>query len=350
MSTKSGIVVTAVVAALGFGFFAYGQNQEKPSGTTKATVKAATGSDGAKKAGDVDKKPAANPNPAGNKALAPALSDEEKAVRASAEAFTKLYNAHDSKGLGELFAHKAEIIDENEQVVKGREAIQQAFADVFKANPQTSIHVEVESVRVLTPYLAIEEGTTLSKNSPDDIESASTYVAIHAKLDGKWMLACVRDWAALPAELTPHDHLLELGWLVGEWIEESEDSIVHTVCKWHDSDNFLMQEFKVQIGGDIAMSGTMRIGWDAVSKQFKSWVFDSHGGHSEGMWHREGNAWVVKSRGSTAKGETASATNVYRQIDSDTLGWQSTDRVVDGERQDDIEEIVIKRRPPSPQE
>ena len=348
MRLKRGIVVTFAALALCCGVLSYGQNKEKPAVPSKPAAPQ-TGAVPVQKGSDTSKSPPKTVNPVAA-AAAPVVpeSQDEKAIRASAEAFTKLYNAHDSKGLAALFALKAEVIDEAENLVKGRDAIEKAFADVFKANPESSMQVEVDSIRVLTPNLAIEEGTTLSKDSPEDLESASVYVAIHVKVDGQWLLASVRDWPAPLAEMTPHDHLLELSWLIGEWIEESPDSIVHTVCQWHDNENFLMQEFKVQIAGEVAMSGTMRIGWDAVTKQFKSWVFDSHGGHSEGLWHRHGDAWVVKSRGATAKGETASSTNVYRQIDGDTLSWQSLDRVIDGERQDDIAEIVIKRRPPSP--
>jgi uncharacterized protein (TIGR02246 family) len=340
MRLKNEIGFCAIVATMLCGQFAYGQNKEKPAEVTKPV---SAGAERPKTRGPV-------PLPVAGFELPNPESQDEKAIRSSAESFVKLYNEHDSKGLSELFALKAEIIDENEEVVKGREAIEQAFADVFKARPECSIQLTIESLRVLTPNLAIEEGVNLSKNSTDDDESESSYVAIHVKVDGKWLLACVRDWAALPAELTPHDHLQELGWIVGEWIQETPDSVIHSVCHWHDNNNFLMQEFRVQIGGDVAMSGTMRIGWDAVSKQFKSWIFDSHGGHAEGMWHRDGDSWIVKLRGSTARGETASATSVYRQIDEETMSWRSTDRIVDGERQSDIDEIVVKRRPPTPTE
>lgn len=352
MRLKSKIVLTAIVTAMCCGSVTYGQNREKPVEPAKPAVKAAAGAAVPQKPVEAAKKPLEGPNRVEAKPIEPAasVSADETAIRASAESFSKLYNEHDSKGLAALFAPQAEVIDENEQVVKGREAIEQAFADVFKANPKSSMQIDIESVRILTPQLAIEEGTVLSKNSSDDPETETTYVAIHVKGDGKWLLACVRNWAVPSVELTPHDHLLELDWLVGEWVEESDDSTIHTVCKWHDNDNFLLQEFKIHIGGDVAMSGTMRIGWDAVSKQFKSWVFDSRGGHAVGLWHRVGDSWVVKSNGATARGETASATNVYRQIDRDTLGWRSFHRITDGIPQDDIDEIVIKRRPPTPVE
>ena len=245
-----------------------------------------------------------------------------------------------------MFALKAEFTDEDGNLIKGREAIARDFEQLFQDHPKCKIKVEIDSIRVLTPNIAVEEGTVRGQPVPDEGENVSSYVVVHVKVDGRWVIASVKDYEAESENLTANDHLQELAWLVGEWIEESPDSVVHTVCRWHDSDNFLMQEFQVQIGGEIAMSGTMRIGWDAVRKQFKSWVFDSHGGHAEGLWLRDGDEWIVKSQGATAAGETASATNVYRQIDGDTLGWRSLERVIDGERQEDIDEIVVKRRPP----
>lgn len=330
MRIKSGIVVLALAIGLCCGFVAQGQNRDKTlsTSTTKAPPRSKE-----------EAKPAAVPE-----------SPDEKAIRAGAEAFTKSYNAHDSKGLAELFTPKAEMIDEDEQVVKGRDAIEKQFAEVFKANPQAILEIEITSIRVLTPNVAIEEGVVRTKDSPDDDVSVSTYVAIHARLDGKWLLACVREWDAPVPELTPHERLQELAFLVGDWVEESPHSVIRTSCTWHDNGNFLIQEFHVQIGGEIAMSGTMRIGWDAVRKQFKSWVFDSHGGHAEGYWLRDGDLWIIKAHGATAAGEVASSTNVYRLIDDDTLGWRSHDRLVDGERQADVGEIVVKRRPPAPGE
>jgi uncharacterized protein (TIGR02246 family) len=360
MRIKTGPVVAAIVAALCCGYFAHGQSREKTSEAVrkeadagkKVTATPKTGADQSKNLADTGKKSADSTKTTGAK---PAASDaaesaDEQALRGSAEAFTKLYNAHDSKGLAALFAAKAEMIDEADEVVKGREAIGQAFADVFKANPKSSIEILVESLRVLTPSLAIEEGTARSRVSPDDPEDLTTYIAIHVKTDGKWVLACVRDWAAPPAEPTPHQRLQELAWLLGDWLQESSDSVIRTRCKWDDTGNYLIQDFSVQVFGNIAMSGTMRIGWDAVRKQFKSWVFDSHGGHVEGYWLRDGDQWIVKSQGATAVGESASATTVYHPIDDDTIVWSSSDRIVDGERREDIEPITVKRHPPLPAE
>ena len=359
MRIKSGIVAVALTSALWCGFVAWGQNREKTAPSAKKGAapdakKADTkkvGPEAGKKVTDTAKPDAGKTGTTRPANTTVAEDADEKAIRDSAATFTKLYNAHEAGKLAELFALKAEMIDEADRVVKGREAIEQAFTGVFKENPQASMQVEVESVRVLTPSLAIEEGTARSTNSPDAPEDVTVYVAIHVKVEGKWQLACVRDWSAPLEEPAPHDRLQQdLAWLVGEWIDESPDSVVHSVCKWDDNGNFLVQDFQVNVGGQIAMSGTNRIGWDAVAKQFKSWVFDSHGGHSTGAWLRDGDRWIIKMQGSTAKGEVGSSTNYYRPINGDTIAWGSFDRVIDGERQEDIPEIIVKRRPPPPKE
>jgi uncharacterized protein (TIGR02246 family) len=355
MRIPAAVVVVSFAAIVCCGTLAEGQKREKPADTQQKrpdAVGKSAPADAKRGEAAKQKKESAKTSSrrANDQATAADEVADEKKIRASAEAFTRLYNEHDAKGLAALFAPKAELIDEDGNAVKGREEIEKAFADVFQQHPQASMEVEVESVKLMS-MLAIEEGTARSKNAPDEPESVTAYIAIHVKIDSKWELACVRDWDAPADELSPHEQLEQsLSWLIGDWIDEGHDSVVHTTCNWHDNGNFLLQEFQVNVGGEIAMSGTVRIGFNAVANQFQSWVFDSHGGHSSGLWFRDGDRWLVRMQGATAKGEVGSSTNYYRPIDDDTIAWGSYDRVVDGERLDDIAELVVKRRAPSPTE
>lgn len=274
---------------------------------------------------------------------------DEQAIRASAAAFVKAYNAHDAKAAAALFALKAEVIDEAGRLVKGREAIEADFAAMFKQFPQAVTKIEIDSIRILTPNIAVEEGTMVATPEPKGPENVSSYVAVHVKVDGKWLVGSVRDFEA-PAELTPHDRLQDLSWLVGDWINENPDASVHTTCRWADNGNFLLQEFDVRMAGGIALSGSTRIGWNGQLGQFQSWVFDTEGGYNMGVWTKRGDEWVIKSHGVTPQGEAASATNVYRFINKDTLSWRSYDRTIAGEPIDDVPEFIIKRRAPAPKE
>jgi uncharacterized protein (TIGR02246 family) len=275
---------------------------------------------------------------------------DEKAIRDGADAFTRLYNAHDAKRLAALFALKAEMVDEDGNLVKGRDAIEAEFAQQFQNEPQCTMRVEVDSIRVLTPNIALEEGVARCAAAPGAREEVTDYACVHVKVDGKWLLASVSDFPAEPENLTPHEHLQELAWMIGDWVDESPDSTVRSNCNWDESGNFLMYHFAVQFAGGVSMHGTTRIGWDAVAQQFRSWVFDSEGGFTEGLWIRQGDEWIVKTNGATSDGEICSSTNVYRLIDGDTFTFRSYDRIIDGALTDDIDEVVIKRRAPAPLE
>ena len=71
--------------------------------------------------------------------------------------------------------------------------------------------------------------------------------------------------------------------------------------------------------GKPVMSGSQRIGWDPVKRQFKSWVFDSEGGFVEAYWTRDGNQWLVKAEGVGQDGEPASATNIITRLGKDRV-------------------------------
>ncbi|MHC5544849.1 YybH family protein, partial [Singulisphaera rosea] len=176
--------------------------------------------------------------------------------------------------------------------------------------------------------------------------SSGHFTAIEVKVDDRWLVASLRE---LPdAQISPHEHLKELEWMVGDWIEESEDAVVSSSVSWADNKNFLIRSFDVRIKGKEALTGSHRIGWDPLTNQIKSWVFDSNGGHSEGLWMRSGNQWVIKAMGVRPDGRTTTATQVLTFVDKDHLGWKSLDRTLGDEITDDIDELLMVRKPPQP--
>lgn len=275
--------------------------------------------------------------------------EDREAILESADKFVIAYNAHDAKAVAELFAVKAEFTDEDGNLIQGREAIEKDFADMFAEHPECQINVDTTSIRVLTPHIAVEEGFVHGQPDPDDAINISSYIAVHVKVDGRWLIASVSDYEEATEELTPHDQLQELAWLVGDWLDESPDSVVKTSCRWDHSGNFLLMDFEVQIAAGQSKSGTMRIGWDPLSRQPKSWTFDAAGGHSEGLWTRVDNEWIVKVQGVNADGDVTSAVNVFRHVDDDTMTWRSYDRFIGGLAEEEIPVNVIKRHPPGPE-
>jgi hypothetical protein len=136
--------------------------------------------------------------------------------------------------------------------------------------------------------------------------------------------------------------------MVGEWVNENSDSVVHTTCAWTDNKCFLLREFTVKLAGHPALTGSQRIGWDPLRKQIRSWVFDSEGGFAEGLWSRQGNQWYVKISGVLRDGRTLSATQVITLLNKDSSTWTSVDRTIGGEVVPDIDSFTLVRKPPQP--
>ncbi len=276
----------------------------------------------------------------------PAHQQDEKAIRLAVEAVAKAYIAGDAKAIASLFVADGEIVSEEGQSTQGREGIKQVFAGIFKEHPKTHMDLAVGSVRFIGADLAVEDGMATVTNAPDEPADRGPYTAVHARQDGKWLMASVRD---LPDEApAPEEQLKQLRWMIGDWVDESPEALVMTSYRWTDNRCYILSEFKVQIGGRPMMTGSQRIGWDPLAKKIRSWVFDSEGGFGEGIWTREGNRWIVKRTGVTRDGKIASGTNVITRVSKDRMTWQARDRIVGGDKTPDIEEIPITRKPPPP--
>ncbi len=276
-------------------------------------------------------------------------SPDEEAIRLTGDTYTKAFCDADAKLVASHFTPDAEYVDESGNVHQGREAIQEAMTSLFSENKDCQIEIIIDSIRFISPGVAIEDGTTAFTTSDDDeIDIVfSGYTAIHVKSNGKWLTASVREHA--PKNRRQHRSQLEqLSWLQGDWVDEGDDMLVIFSCNAIDGGNFLIREFKIHIAGQETMNGTQRIGWDPLNGKLKSWVFDSEGGHSEGYWHRDGDRWVLKSFGVTADGEPASSTTIYTQVDDDTMTWQSVDHEIGGVELPDSEPVTIVRRAPAP--
>ena len=284
-------------------------------------------------------------------------ADEPKAqperpadARAIAElnaAFTRAFNQGDARAVAALFTEQAEIVEESGTTIKGRDAIAQLFATGFEAEPKATIELTTESLRFLGADAARETGRARTIPAGGGAPEITRYTVLFVRRDGRWL----QDFVTVAADraLTAHDRLKELEWLVGDWVDESDEGIVHTSCRWSDDQNFLVREFRLHIAGQPFTGGSQRIGWDPRAEQFKSWVFDSDGGQSEGLWSRSGkDRWLIKASGVLADGKTVTATHVLTFVNKGMARWHSVDRTVGGVAVPDLPEIVLVRTPPKP--
>jgi uncharacterized protein (TIGR02246 family) len=279
---------------------------------------------------------------------------DEALLRAIVAEFTRAFNAGDARSIATLFTPEARIVTLTGKSIEGREAIEKVFAASFAESPGQTIEVKTESLRFLGPDAAIEEGiatitTPRAEGGPAVPAEGTRYSAAYLRREGKWLQDSIRDYATVPAEEpSVQGNLKELEWLVGDWIDESDEGEVHTTCRWAENHAFLRRSFQVRIRGRAEMSGTQLIGWDPRLRQIRSWVFDSDGGFSESLWSRDGERWVIKSAGVVKDGRAASATNMLTRVNRDTIRWTSVDRTLGSEVLPNAEEITLVRKPPQP--
>lgn len=299
------------------------------------------------------KTPAKPAAPVSAAAVAAGREQDEKAVRDVVARLVKAYNGGDAEAVASLFTADGELIDETGARVTGHQAIQQDFATIFEAHPKAKISVAIDSIRFLGPTLAVEEGVSTVTYEPEGPAESGRYVVTYVKQDGKWLSGSARE---LSDDETGLEALEQLGWLVGRWVDESPEALVKTSYDWTDNHQFLVGEFAVHIAGRPAISGNHRIGWDPLTKKIRSWVFDSAGGFGESLWTvsdvdpetGKPRQWVVKAAGVTRDGEVGSSTNIYTRLGDDRYMFQSHDRVVGGELQDDTPDIIVTREAPQP--
>jgi uncharacterized protein (TIGR02246 family) len=272
--------------------------------------------------------------------------DDEKSIRAVGGAFARSFAAGDAKSVGAMFSEDAELIDETGDRVVGRPAIEHFYQALFQARPSSTIDIAIDSLRFLSPDVAKEEGHTRVKSAGGPV-TLRRYTVLYMKKDGQWLYSSVREEHA--AAVAHHEHLKPLEWLVGEWVDQSSDSTVHASCRWSTDKNFLLRDFTVHVQGRPVMTVHQRIGWDPLTRQIKSWVFDSEGGYGDGLWTRQGNQWVIKATGVLTDGRTASATHTLTLIGPNSARWSSTERTLGDQTITEPSEYTMVRRAPAPQ-
>lgn len=272
----------------------------------------------------------------------------EKSVRETLAAYVAAYNQKDAAKIVEFFTEDGTLVDSENVATHGREAIALEFSEAFAEQSTYKLEGKIDRIRVITPDVSQAEGMSRLV-SPKEATIASRFVALLARRGDAWRIVEMRDYPAPADSITTYERLKELEWMVGEWIDESEDVQVSSTVRWGQGKAFLVRDYSVQVKGEPATSGLMIIAWDPQTEQIKSWIFNADGSRGEGSWTRAtGNQWVVKAQGSTGDGGPTSATQVISLVNKDAVKTSSTDRIISGELARDIEDIIMVRKPLPP--
>lgn len=265
----------------------------------------------------------------------------QKEVAASVIAFNK----RDAKASAAFWTKDGEYVDESGQAVVGRVALEAYFNEIFTARPESKLQLVTDSIRLVSDNVAIEDGQSIVEPSPNTPAEVSKYTAVHVKVDGKWLLASVRD-AGVDAS-SPSDDLADLNWLIGEWTAEENGARTESKCRWIVNNKFVERSYSTTALDGTVTSGLQIIGWNSQANHIQSWNFTPDGGHAIGVWSATEGGWLAKVTGTTGTNVSTTAVNVLRRLDDNAYAWQSMDRTIGELRLPDTEEVIIRRKPAS---
>lgn len=273
---------------------------------------------------------------------APEKNPEEDALHKQAEAFVAAFNKGDAKALAAFWTADGDLVDPEGRHFKGRKAIESAYEKYFAGTKGARLYIQITSLRVVRPDLALEDGTTEVVSAQGGPPSAARYSNVYVKKGGQWYLESVREAIAVPPSNA--EHLKELAFLVGEWTEDTEKGgSAKASYSWAAQGNFLVNTFDVTVQDVPVAGGVQWIGWDAAAKKVRSWSFLFNGGFAEGVWTRDGNKWKIAVEATTREGKKLTATNVFTKIDADHFSFQLIDRALEGKTLPDEKVVKMKR-------
>ncbi len=268
---------------------------------------------------------------------------DEAIIRKSVEAYVAAFNGGDAKALAAMWSPDAVYTNpvSGEQVV-GREAIEQQFASIFATSKDAKLAAATKSVQFISPGVAVESGTAKVMR-PDQEPEESEYTAVYVKRDDQWLLDRVTE-EDVPVVTSNYDHLKELEWMIGTWVDSDDQASVVTTCQWTKNRNFITRMYSLTVRDRVEISGMQIVGWDPAAKQIRSWVFDSDGGFGEGTWSKKDKAWHIQTAGTAPDSSKSSSMNIVTYVDDNTFTWQSVNRIAGGELLPNVDEVVVVRQ------
>lgn len=144
--------------------------------------------------------------------------------------------------------------------------------------------------------------------------------------------------------ITPYEHLKELEWMIGDWVDQDPDVEILLKHSFDKSKNYINGTFSLTSEGRLELSGTQIFAFDPIKQKIRSWFFNSDREFREATWTKKEKSFIAEIVQTLANGSLASAINVYTPIDSDSYSWQSTGWEVGGQILPDIEPIKIVKK------
>lgn len=267
---------------------------------------------------------------------------DEEPIHAALRNYVEVFNQNDAAAVAALWAENAVYVDrENGERLEGRAALQQDFETMFIEHSAIRLSGELQSVSFVTENVAMAEGTAIV--FVGDADPATTgFSATFVREDDRWLLHSVNE-SELPLPESPYDALQPLSWMLGDWVDESDEMRVDTSVNWAPGGAFLIRSYLVQDSEGPVREGTQVIGWDPRSHEIRSWSFNSDGSFGDGVWTQSSDHWSVQSTQTLADGSAASGTYIVTPVDDDSMTIQLIGHEIAGSPQPASDVVTIVR-------
>lgn len=269
----------------------------------------------------------ANRNPPSvSKAEAPATSDRQAdrdAIKAMVAQFKEAFQKGDAAAAVAFLTAEAELVPDDGTALKGRDAIQKAYAAHFEKKERLTIAMKPEKLRFTSRDTAFEDGE-MTVTTAEGSSETHPYHILYVREDGKWFISVVKEW---PSESSGLDGL---AWLIGTWSAKSGDVEVMNTYEWFGSKAFIKATISVR-GKNRAFTAMQIIGVDPTTGVTRTWTFEHDGGLGEGTVMQDGPRWIFENMATLGTDSVLETTNILVPVDRDTITWQPVNLAVDGE-------------------
>ena len=259
---------------------------------------------------------------------------DEAALKQRTAAFVESVESGNATEVAGFWTDQGEYTGGDGITLRGAVDLEAAYRKHFKEVGKPKVGHEIDGIRFLSRDTAMVEGTFTSTHAKDKQKTSADFNILFVREDGVWRIAVLR-------ESSRETGLSDLDWLIGEWTMQTEGGEVGTTYRWSDDKSIIMVDFSVKAGGNVT-SGRQVIARDPATGEIRSWVF-AGGGIGEGSWSREGEEWVIRTRGLTAEGAAMIATNVFIPKGTDSFTFRSLERTLDGTDLPDVGPVIVKR-------
>lgn len=260
---------------------------------------------------------------------------DRDAIRAMMGQFREAFQKGDAAAAAGFMTVEAEIISDEGTALKGRDAIQKAYADHFAKGAKPKLTTVIDSVRFTSRDTAIEDGhMTVGREGESGV--THRYQVLYAREDGKWLISVIKEW---PAEASGLD---ELEWLIGTWTAKGKDAEVTNTYEWFGNKGFIKVSVAVRNKGKT-LTAMQLIGADPTTGEYRTWTFEHDGGYGEGTLEQDGNRWVFENRATMADGSLLETTNILVPVDRNTIAWQPINLTINGESFGDLPPSKLTR-------